>query len=375
MVSDSQLVNRLQEILRASDLETTTAAGVRRRLEEEFFVDLYGRRAFVREQIDLFLHGRAAQDDGAEQEEEVDENAQNDAVEEEQRQRESGSDNEGALMEQPKKPPVTTVLNSVANLAEHHLLRRTPAKKGGPEGCSGVPTPTLNMNTDVKKKGRGFSKPCALSPQLQEFFGVSELARTEVVKKLWEYIREQNLQNPKNRRKILCDESLHGIFRVKSIDMFQMNKALSKHIWPLDELAATPVKSSQRERQHKQGREEATPVKSSQRERQRKQGKEEGSEEPKRKEKPKKGGGSGLTAPLPLSDALVKFVGTGEHELSRADVVKRMWQYIKENELQDPSDKRMVLCDDKLKELFGVDSFHGFTVSKLLTSHFIKTQG
>ncbi|KAK6135691.1 hypothetical protein DH2020_030568 [Rehmannia glutinosa] len=322
MVSDSQLVNRLQEILRASDLETTTAAGVRRRLEEEFSVDLYGRRAFVREQIDLFLHGRAAQNDGAEKEEEVGENAQNDAVEEEQRQRESGSDNE-----------------------------------------------------DVKKKGGGFSKPCALSPQLQEFFGVSELARTEVVKKLWEYIREQNLQNPKNRRKILCDESLHGIFRVKSIDMFQMNKALSKHIWPLDELAATPVKSSQRERQRKQGREEATPVKSSQRERQRKQGKEECSDEPKRKEKPKKGGGSGLTAPLPLSDALVKFVGTGEHELSRADVVKRMWQYIKENELQDPSDKRMILCDDKLKELFGVDSFHGFTVSKLLTSHFIKTQG
>lgn len=50
---------------------------------------------------------------------------------------------------------------------------------------------------------------------------------------MWVYIRENNLQDPKDRRKILCDESLHSLFHVKSINMFQMNKALSKHIWPL----------------------------------------------------------------------------------------------------------------------------------------------
>jgi len=53
------------------------------------------------------------------------------------------------------------------------------------------------------------------------------------VKKLWAYIRENNLQDPKNRKKIQCDEALRAVFRVNSIDMFQMNKALSKHIWPL----------------------------------------------------------------------------------------------------------------------------------------------
>ncbi|GFQ04734.1 upstream activation factor subunit uaf30 [Phtheirospermum japonicum] len=314
MVSDSVLVNRLHELLRSSDLETTTAVSIRRRLEEEFTVDLYGRRAFIREQIDLFLRGGSGQNDGAEQEEEVDENAQNDAVEEEQQQGEIAGDDEISGEEE--------IPNEQEASDEGRGKKRKKSSK-----------------TDTKKKGGGgFSKPSALSPQLQKFCGVPELARTEVVRKIWAYIREHNLQNPKNRKKILCDESLHGIFRVKSIDMFQMNKALSKHIWPLDEA--------------------------------------EGSDEPKRKEKPKKGNNaSGLTAPHPLSNALVKFFGTGENELSRVDVVKRMWQYIKENELQDPSDKRMVLCDDKLKELFGVDSFHGFTVSKLLTSHFIKTQG
>lgn len=50
---------------------------------------------------------------------------------------------------------------------------------------------------------------------------------------MWVYIREKDLQDPKDRRRILCDESLHSLFHVKSINMFQMSKALSKHIWPL----------------------------------------------------------------------------------------------------------------------------------------------
>lgn len=48
----------------------------------------------------------------------------------------------------------------------------------------------------------------------------------------------------------------------------------------------------------------------------------------------KKKGKSGFLSPLPLSDALMKFFGTGENALSRADVVKRMWDYIKQNDLQ-----------------------------------------
>jgi len=59
------------------------------------------------------------------------------------------------------------------------------------------------------------------------------------------------------------------------------------------------------------------------------------SDEPKGKEKRQKGGGkSGFLAPLQLSDALVNFLGTGESELSRTDVIKRMWDYIKGNNLQ-----------------------------------------
>lgn len=57
-------------------------------------------------------------------------------------------------------------------------------------------------------------------------------------------------------------------------------------------------------------------------------------DEPKKKGKRQKGGTSGFLAPIPISDALVKFLGTGESALSRADVVKRIWEYIKQNNLQ-----------------------------------------
>lgn len=57
------------------------------------------------------------------------------------------------------------------------------------------------------------------------------------------------------------------------------------------------------------------------------------SDELNEKDKKQKNEGCGLLAPLPLSDALVKFLGNGESSLSRADVVKRLWEYIKQNDL------------------------------------------
>ncbi|KAL7236664.1 hypothetical protein ACSBR1_019879 [Camellia fascicularis] len=328
MVSDSELVNRLWDVLQTSDLNTTTAGSVRRTLESEFGVDLSDRKAFIRDQIDSFLETRVQRthNNAVAVEEEEEEEEEEEAIHEEASETLKLEDNKSESEEEVESDG-------------HRSKKRSRSDK---------------VDNVVKKRGGGFNKPCGLSPQLQKLVGVPELARPEVVKKIWAYIREKDLQDPKNRRKILCDEALRAIFRVNSIDMFQMNKVLSKHIWPIDE-EDVPVKSRQKEKQSKRGR--------------------EGPNEPDRKVKQQKGKkGSGFLAPLPLSDALVNFFGTGESELSRADVVKRMWEYIKKNDLQDPSDKRRILCDEKLKELFEVDSFHGFTVSKLLAAHFMKAE-
>ncbi|KAG9440727.1 hypothetical protein H6P81_020892 [Aristolochia fimbriata] len=335
MVSDTELIERLREFLRNSDLNTTTTAIVRRKLEEDFGVDLTEKKAFIRQQVDLFLQSQQENEKEEEEEEEEEE------VEEEGEEEDDDEAKNGKAEADDTDSDDDEVDEEEEQEEEGGRRAKRKRKK------------TANKDReDNKRRGGGFTKLCSLSPQLQEFLGVAELPRTGVVKQLWVYIREKQLQDPENRRNIICDARLHTLFGVNSINMFQMNKVLSKHIWPLDE--AGPAKSEPKEKQRKQDREE-------------------GSDEQLPKEKKQKGT-SGFLAPLPLSDALVKFIGTGESSLARSAVVKRIWDYIKQNKLQDPADKRRIICDEKLKELFEVDSFNGFTVPKLLTSHFIKTE-
>ncbi|KAF3435351.1 hypothetical protein FNV43_RR22440 [Rhamnella rubrinervis] len=480
MVSDTDLVTRLRDILKSSDLDTATAGSVRRQLEEDFGVDLSDKKAFIRDQIDIFLESHMVKPEDQQLEEdneaevrEDSENVEHGAmleVREEEENNEDEEEKDESEAEDSKKAGENQVdkvkkrggFNKICSLSpqlqefvgEPVMARTEVVKKiwsyirehdlQDPKNRRNIKCDeslyalfrvnTINMfqmnkalskhiwplgaedenvkpkikgeesdhsdsegsNTEeqegekeeeedekdssgrgrkkrgkfskgdksTKRRGGGFTKLCSLSPQLQTFIGDAVLARTEVVKRLWNHIRENNLQDPKNKRNIICDESLHALFCVDSIDMFQMNKALSKHIWPLNDEAATPDNSSQKEKQSIEEKEEAVaPFHCS-----------DSDEEPKQKEKRQKKGGSGLLAPLQLSDALVEFFGTGESELSRGDAVKRMWEYIKKNDLQDPSDRRRVICDDKLKELFKVDNFIGFSIARHLKSHFIKAE-
>jgi upstream activation factor subunit UAF30 len=77
------------------------------------------------------------------------------------------------------------------------------------------------------EKVGGFSKPCQLSSQLSEFIGCDVLPRTEVVKRMWAYIKANDLQNPKDRREIICDATLEKVLKRKKVTMFQLNKVLA----------------------------------------------------------------------------------------------------------------------------------------------------
>ncbi|XP_007040857.2 PREDICTED: upstream activation factor subunit UAF30 [Theobroma cacao] len=78
--------------------------------------------------------------------------------------------------------------------------------------------------------GAGLMRMMPVSPQLGEFLGASESSRTEAVKKIWGYIKLHKLQNPANKREILCDEKLKRIFAGKdSVGMFEITKLLSPH--------------------------------------------------------------------------------------------------------------------------------------------------
>ncbi len=85
------------------------------------------------------------------------------------------------------------------------------------------------------KKGRkpsaAFMKPLTPSSMLAEVVGSKAMPRTQVTKKLWEYIKKHKLQDSKNRRMINADESLKAVFGGKrQVNMFEMTKLVSKHL-------------------------------------------------------------------------------------------------------------------------------------------------
>ena len=83
----------------------------------------------------------------------------------------------------------------------------------------------------AKKANAAFMKPLQPSDALAKIVGAKMLPRTQVVKKLWEYIKKNDLQDKKNRRNINADASLKPVFGGKSqVSMFEMTKLVSKHL-------------------------------------------------------------------------------------------------------------------------------------------------
>ena len=68
------------------------------------------------------------------------------------------------------------------------------------------------------------------SPALAAVVGPDALPRTEVTKQLWAYIKANNLQNPANKRNILCDAKLKAIMGKDEVTMFEMTGLVGKHL-------------------------------------------------------------------------------------------------------------------------------------------------
>ncbi len=80
------------------------------------------------------------------------------------------------------------------------------------------------------KKPNALQKPLRPSKELAAVVGADPLPRGEAVRKVWDYIKKHDLQNPKDRREILADEKLEPIFGKKKVTMFEMNKYLAQHL-------------------------------------------------------------------------------------------------------------------------------------------------
>jgi len=79
-------------------------------------------------------------------------------------------------------------------------------------------------------KTGGIHAPVQPSPELGEIVGNDKLPRSEVISKVWEYIKKHDLQNPENKREILADEKLKKVFGRDKCTMFEMNKYIAAHV-------------------------------------------------------------------------------------------------------------------------------------------------
>ena len=98
-----------------------------------------------------------------------------------------------------------------------------------------APTKAPPKGATIEKPKTG-SKPNALQQPLQPsedlavVVGGGTMPRGQVVSKVWEYIKANKLQNPKDGREILADDKLKKVFGKDKVTMFEMNKILAQHL-------------------------------------------------------------------------------------------------------------------------------------------------
>ena len=84
--------------------------------------------------------------------------------------------------------------------------------------------------TKQTKAGTGIHAPVQPSKELGAIVGDDALPRSQVISKVWDYIKKNDLQNPENRREILGDDKLKKVFGKDKVTMFEMNKHISAHV-------------------------------------------------------------------------------------------------------------------------------------------------
>lgn len=197
-VSDDELVGRLHIQLKQADLSIATTTSIRQKLENELGIELGERAAFIRHHMDAYLkcHHPTKISISLQNEEST--------MQKQEQQQEKEISPMGTAQEDLK----------VDNTTEEPVSSPLEGRKRGRPG--------------------GLNKVCGISPELQAIVGQATMPRTQIVKQLWVYIRENKLQDPSNKRNIICNDALRLVFNTDSTDMFQMNKLLARHIWAID---------------------------------------------------------------------------------------------------------------------------------------------
>ncbi|CAG8614878.1 1546_t:CDS:2, partial [Racocetra fulgida] len=210
-VNISTFIPTIKTILKNSDPNEITARDIRMKLEKDFNVDLTDRKHEVQQLIEKCFDDLEIGEESANSDE---------------------SDHDIKVDSQ-----------SIESLSDDEYERKFEAELNGVSKKS--KSTSKKKKHKKKKKGvTGIHKPLVLSPVLSEFLHAEELSRLEVVKRLWAYIKENSLQDPNDKRFIVCDENLKNIFKQDRIHSFTMNKYLTDHLKKKEDLVDMNVSSN-----------------------------------------------------------------------------------------------------------------------------------
>lgn len=347
MVSDQEIAKGVEALLRQSDPNVvTTLNGVVEQLEAKLGLDLSHKAGFIRDQINLLLRQQPQplpqKDHFSFPQFSNSYHLQQQHQQQQQQQQQPFYTHFSFQQPQHYAPQFLAPTQhqvQQASLPSPAVVKTAVNTKNAVAKASETPKGSAPAGTKRRGGSGGLNKVCGVSPELQAVVGEPALPRTEIVKQLWAYIRKHNLQDPGNKRKIICDDALRLVFETDSTDMFKMNKLLAKHIITLD-----PTKQTGEVKRLKVETESAPAS----------------SEE--------------VPSLIIISDALAKFLDTPERKMLQSEAVKGVWEYIKVNNLEDPLNPMAIVCDAKLQELLGCESISALGMPEILARRHVFKQ-
>ncbi len=131
----------------------------------------------------------------------------------------------------PKKAAAAKKATPAKKAAPAKTTAKAPAKtaaKAAPKKAA--PAKKAAAKKSTRKPNAAFMAPLQPSGPLADVIGSKPLPRTEIVKKVWDYIKKNNLQDQKNKRMINADEKLKPLFGKGQISMFELAKIVNNHV-------------------------------------------------------------------------------------------------------------------------------------------------
>ncbi len=133
---------------------------------------------------------------------------------------------------------MATAKKTPAKKAAAPAKKAAPASKAAPAKKAAAPAKKVAAKAPAKKAAPAkkrtpnpaFMKALTPSPALAAVVGATPLPRTEVVSKMWDYIKKHTLQDATNRRAINADDQLKAVFGKAQVTMFEMAGLIGKHL-------------------------------------------------------------------------------------------------------------------------------------------------